>query len=202
MQNNHIIDLESDSDESSIAPIRTVVANVGWIRIETSNGSINGLKIKVLGQPKVLRRHQTVLRNGRVHVYDPSRADKATFKSKVRLLLNAAGITERTVLESHHLQAEAFFLMQRPLNHFINNNPENNLRGSAPSFFVDLAGDTDNLLKFLMDATEDIIFENDRRVETLKATKVYAPGREGCTVVEYTKIGNPEMDAIVRYCNN
>ena len=95
MQNEQIIDLDSDTDESDNGPTNaTHVANVGWIRAEMNGGSIVGLKMKVFGPPKVLRRHQTVLRNGRVHVFNPSRADKTAFAAKVHLLLSADGIIE------------------------------------------------------------------------------------------------------------
>ena len=206
MDNNQIINLDSDTDNSEYSdagpPSATHVANVSWIRAETKEDSIVSLKLKVFGQPKVLRRHQTMLRNGRVHVYNPSRADKVAFAFKVRVLLNAAKIFERTVFEKEHLKAEAFFAMPRPLSHFLGNNPANALRSTAPSFFVKSAGDTDNFLKNLLDPTEDVIFDNDRRVETLKTTKFYAKGREGYTVVTYSKISSADVCAIVRYCNN
>jgi len=137
MPKQRIIDLDSDSDESINEPANaTHVPNVGWIRAETTGGSIVGLKMKVLGQPKVLRRHQTILRQGRVHVFNPSRSDKAAFASKVRILMNAARIRyDFTVLESNHLRVTAFFMMQRPLSNFVGNDPENALRETAAPFF-------------------------------------------------------------------
>lgn len=202
MPNHQFIDLDSDSDESVNLPANaTHVPNVGWIRAEMTGGSIVGLKMKVVGQPKVLRRHQTILRNGRVHVFNPSRADKAAFATKVRILLNAARIPfGLTVLQSNHLRVDAFFLMQRPLSNFIGNNPENALREEASPFFANSASDVDNLLKFVLDATEGLVFENDRLVETVTATKCLAEGREGYTIVEYSKIGNNDMGAIVMNC--
>ena len=132
---NHqeIIDLYSGSDKSITLPANaTHVPNVGWIRAEMEGGSIVGLKMKVIGQPKVLRRHQTFLRNGRVHVFNPSRNDNTAFASKVRMLLEAARIRFNfTVLQSNHLCVNAFLLMQRPLSDFKGNNPENALRNMA-----------------------------------------------------------------------
>jgi len=120
------------------------------------------IKIVVPGIPKSQKRH----RFGRGFTYDPSKQDKTTFLSLVR-----EQAPEHPILGPIALKVR--FTMPRPKKHFKSGKHFNSLKHDAP-YYHTYRPDTDNLLKFVMDALgREIFFKDDSQVSQIKAMKVY-----------------------------
>jgi Holliday junction resolvase RusA-like endonuclease len=105
---------------------------------------------------------------GRAVVYDPSQASKRAFRRAVLLALNELGIVEFPVFQDQqHLK------IQLNCTFYLHNE----------------AKDVDNLLKFVMDALESVIYQNDRVVFETHLKKVKVPQQEEFTKIEVRDIG-------------
>jgi Holliday junction resolvase RusA-like endonuclease len=86
------------------------------------------------------------------------------------------------------VQVDITFQMRRPLNHFVGNKRNNHLKDryvdTGPSFTT-VGGDLDNLGKFIFDALEGTIYQNDSQVTKATMQKVWDDEGEckGATVV-------------------
>ena len=86
------------------------------------------------------------------------------------------------------IAADMKFFMRRPNDHFKSKNRSNSLKTNLP-FAHTAKPDVDNLIKFMLDAMNKIVYEDDKQVVKLTACKLYdSEGKcEGRTVVEVTK---------------
>ena len=76
---------------------------------------------------------------------------------------------------NHTLAVSILFCMKRPKNHFVSGRPgPGRLRATAPSQSCSrMRTDVDNLAKFVLDALNGVLYEDDRQIASLHVTKLY-----------------------------
>jgi len=140
------------------------------------------LRFTIRGAPRALARHRT----GRGFTYNPSRPAQDSFRACLLELLPRAhrptilddvGESERPpeLLFPRHeyLKMSLVFRLRRPKSHFVGGRPgRGRLRPSAPGRLHRGRADVDNLAKFVMDALNGLVYEDDRQVVHLDAIKV------------------------------
>ena len=139
--------------------------------------------IVVLGKPVPQKRHRYSFKKGGVRNYDPSFTDKKKFKSKVcefapkRLLKGAISLS-------------LSFYMPRPKHHYRTGKFHHLLKDGSPTLHI-VKPDIDNLSKFVMDALQGIIWDDDCYIYSLEARKVYSDKPR--TEIEYWQIKKREV---------
>jgi Holliday junction resolvase RusA-like endonuclease len=114
-----------------------------------SLNDIRTLYATVIGSPAVQARPRMNTRNGRVHIYDPSARSKRAFKRAMRQALQELGIVAFPIfLPTSHLKLKATF--------FLSNEGK----------------DVDNMLKYLMDALQSVVYGNDAGIYDIETKKV------------------------------
>ena len=137
-------------------------------------------KLEVAGVPMAQARPRRG-RNG--SFYNPKNKDMACFKAEIGdrvdgLVFNA----------DQPVAVDMKFFMRRPNDHFKSKNRSNSLKMNLP-FAHTAKPDVDDLIKFMLDALNKIVYEDEKQVVKLTACKLSASeGKcEGRTVVEVTK---------------
>ena len=134
----------------------------------------------IRGNPLPLRRHRT----SRGFTYNPSAAAQKSFREAVENTLSrttASGeknprSAHTPLWDSHHtLAVSIIFRMKRPKIHFVGGKPgPGRLRPTAPKQSCsNMRTDVDNLAKFVLDSLTGVIYEDDRQIASLHATKIY-----------------------------
>ena len=117
------------------------------------------LEIEVRGEPRVQERMRLNNQGIAARLYDPSARLKTQFKQAVRDALTDLGISAFPFYGHHPITIRFVF-------------------GVA-----NMARDIDNLLKFVMDALETVVYGNDRMVVGLVAVKRHTPV-DGFTLIQ------------------
>jgi Holliday junction resolvase RusA-like endonuclease len=156
-------------------------------------------KFSVKGNPKTQLRYN-IGRGG--NSFDPSKKDKLAFRSKVEEMLSLHGNQLPHFPSSIILSITVIFRIRRPNNHFVGNKRESaTLKTSAPPPLSVTKCDVDNLVKFVMDALNTLLYEDDKQVAAVHAFRLYdSDGTcEGSTAVHLTPIVNafPSCDGII-----
>ena len=74
---------------------------------------------------------------------------------------------------TEHLAVTMIFRMKRPKSHFVNSKPgPGRLKEKSPSQLSPIRSDVDNLTKFVLDSMNGLIYEDDRQVTSIHATKI------------------------------
>ena len=136
----------------------------------------------ILGKPVSQKRHRYSFRNGKVRNYDPSFTDKKKFKSKV-LEFNPNKIPKGNIILC------ITFYMPRPKNHYRTGKYSHLLKKDSPKLHI-VKPDIDNLAKFVMDAMQGILWDDDCYVCALEARKVYSDKPR--TEIEYWQLKEKE----------
>lgn len=128
------------------------------------------LSFCVGGKPVPLVRHRTTGHRGKFpKTYNPSAPKQAAFRRAVAHVL-----PEGFAPLPDFLEMRLIFRMRRPRAHFVNRRAgPDRLRPDAPPLVYDGASDVDNLAKFVMDALNEVLYEDDRQIVSLSASKVY-----------------------------
>ena len=114
--------------------------------------------------PTSLKRHRHT-RSG--HSYDPSAKDKLAFVNKVELPEEIFHGPLRVTLDFYEI---------RPKSHFRTGKYAGELKASAPKYNTSRR-DVDNLCKFILDALNKRLYDDDSQVVELHSTKRWAPDR-------------------------
>jgi Holliday junction resolvase RusA-like endonuclease len=120
------------------------------LAVSNSDGKVLSVDIHVDGEPRVQERPRHCHRGSKHWVYDPTKELKAEFREVVKAAFTDLGIHD-------------FPLFGVPLKYIIVfgvSNPEK---------------DVDNLLKFVMDALETVIYANDNKVRKVDMEANFAP---------------------------
>mmetsp|Transcript_18073 Transcript_18073/g.43748 ORF Transcript_18073/g.43748 Transcript_18073/m.43748 type:complete len:425 (-) Transcript_18073:244-1518(-) len=204
------------SDESD--PVMIVKKNLD----DSNHHQVSKLRFKVRGNPRPLQRHRT----SRGFMYNPSLKYQRSFERVVvdDLLVGRDDTSDDdTLIESRdrirrlssslvsypvfgpneYLAMTLVFKMKRPLSHFINNRPgPGRLKPTAPGMMSStIRTDIDNLVKFVLDSMNSVLYEDDRQVTSIQATKVFDNDDtcDGSIELCIHKIDNDdEMDEIIR----
>ena len=138
----------------------------------------NLITFRVPGKPIALKRHRSS-RNG--HMYDPSANDKKVFLSKIQ-----CHAPLRPISSKYALIVRATFVMPRPKKHFRTGRFSEELRKDAPCIHTSTP-DIDNLAKFILDAMNEVFYEDDSQIYNLQCDKKYGAGnddRKGYTDIQ------------------
>lgn len=135
-----------------------------------STQGVSLLHFKVRGNPRPLRRHRT--NAGRI--YNPSEKLQESFREAVRELLFSKLKLQPPIFEADEiLVMTIIFRLKRPKKHFIGGKPgPDRMRESAPPQTSQTRTDVDNLVKFVFDSMNEILYQDDRQIMSLQVAKV------------------------------
>ena len=122
--------------------------------------------IVVPGTPLPQKRHRSSFRSGKIRNYDPSAKDKKKFK------VIAGVLAPRSALKGD-ISLNVTFYMPRPKTHRRTGKYSKLLKKDAP-LWHSIKPDIDNLVKFVMDALQGILWEDDCKIVSLEARKLYS----------------------------
>ena len=126
-------------------------------------------------KPLSQQRHKARRAGNRVFMYDPSSKDKEKFKKE------CAKFEPKHPLEGA-LSVSMTFSMPRPKSHYRTGKNSHLLKKADSSGPVSKP-DTDNLIKFYLDAMTGSFWKDDAQVCTIEASKIYS--EEGLIEIEY-----------------
>tara|TARA_Y100001963_G_C6773707_1_gene446242 strand:- start:1328 stop:1825 length:498 start_codon:yes stop_codon:yes gene_type:complete len=138
----------------------------------------------ILGKPVAQKRHRYTFKKGFARNYDPSFTDKKKFKAKV------LEFAPYNILKGSIVLCITFH-MPRPKNHYRTGKFSHLLKKDSPNLHI-VKPDIDNLVKFVMDAMQGILWNDDCCISALEARKVYSDKPR--TEIEYWKINEREMN--------
>ena len=157
------------------------------------------------GAPHAQRRARIkIIRRGRIPVPQISNGSDREKLLLQRLLRNALpGLQNPLFFLQQPLHVDLFFFMPRPQAHFSQENGE--IPRSA-EFLRDRhitqhhinTPDADNMVKFVFDALEGIIYRNDSRIVSFKVIKMY-DNEDECKGRTYIKVSKAPFHAHLQY---
>lgn len=135
--------------------------------------SIEAMDLIIMGEPKAQKRHRSVKMEKRVgdkihtmvRQYDPSQSDKGDFLSILQK--NAPGKPFDCPIK---LDIKLFFT--RPKSHYRTGKNAHVLKDNPKTWHVSKP-DTDNCVKFIMDALNKIFWRDDSLICNISITKMY-----------------------------
>mmetsp|Transcript_22761 Transcript_22761/g.67291 ORF Transcript_22761/g.67291 Transcript_22761/m.67291 type:complete len:329 (-) Transcript_22761:12-998(-) len=141
---------------------------------EDSNSHVarrKGIKFTVRGKPRPLQRHRT----SKGFMYNPSSKAQKSFRDVVSSMLetNNSDAKEPFFSEEDFIAVYILFHLARPKAHFIGRKPgPGRLRSNSPVWLHHTRVDVDNLAKFVLDSLNELMYEDDRQVVLLQASKI------------------------------
>jgi Holliday junction resolvase RusA-like endonuclease len=129
----------------------------------------NSLDFTVYSAPRALRRSVFVARLRRA--VNPDRRLIEQFREEMRQILANVTLPYFYNMESR-VYIGITFRVRRPNHHFVNSDRSNALKLA----FVNVRGtrgDIDNMVKFVMDASNMVLYVDDRQVTCLYANKIW-----------------------------
>jgi Holliday junction resolvase RusA-like endonuclease len=180
-----------------------------------SNNSkqISKMRFKIHGNPRPLQRHRT----SRGHMYNPSLKYQKSFLNAYQNLTdddeqhnidmnikngNDYDYDDTPLFDANkYLAITIIFRMKRPKSHFINNKPGlGRIKKKALSQLLPIRTDVDNLAKFVLDSMNGVLYEDDKQIMSLHATKLLDNVGlcEGSTEIYIRTInGDVDMEKII-----
>lgn len=139
---------------------------------ECKSKRISNLRFEICGSPRPLQRHRT----SRFHTYNPSVKYQESFQDALKKLMfdfHIESIDTPLFDATEYLEMTIIFRMKRPKSHFVNNKPgPGRLKEKAPSQLSSIRTDVDNLSKFVLDSMNGVMYEDDRQIISIHATKL------------------------------
>lgn len=133
---------------------------------------ISNLRFKICGNPRPLQRHRT----SRFRTYNPSVKYQKSFQDALQKLVfdfDSRGMDYPLFDASEYLAMTIIFRMKRPKNHFVNNRPgPGRLKEKSPPQLSSIRSDVDNMTKFVLDSMNGLMYEDDRQITSIHATKL------------------------------
>lgn len=126
-------------------------------------------------EPVSLKRHRHRLKGG---TYDPSKKDKEDF---VKLIDN---LPENKM--SRPIRCSLHFYCKRPKSHYRTGKNSNLLKDTAPKYNTNNK-DLDNMVKFVLDALNDKLYEDDCLIFEINCIKTYSDN-DGYIYLKFTEI--------------
>jgi len=161
------------------------------------DGSLLAVRFKVRGNPRPLVRHRTA----RGIVYSPSSGLQESFRDRVFQIMASEGKNLAAPLfrEEDCLVMSVVLRMKRPKSHFVASRPgPDRLKATAPKAISQSRTDVDNLVKFVMDSMNQVLYPDDRQIASLHVTKVLDNEGlcEGSTEIYLRAIGEEDFDVV------
>lgn len=178
-------------DESDALELEFESAN------SNSTQGASKLRFKVRGNPRPLRRHRTSF--GRM--YNPSEGLQNSFRDVVRrLIFSGSDLEEPLFGGDETLVMTIIFRLKRPKKDFIGGKPgPDRMRPTAPSQTAQTRTDVDNLVKFVFDSMNTILYEDDRQIMSVHVVKVLDNEGmcEGSTEVLLQSITDDDVESLM-----
>jgi Holliday junction resolvase RusA-like endonuclease len=134
------------------------------------DGEMNSFSLTVVYAPRALRRSKFVL--SRMYAVNPDSRELATFKELLKKSFEEGKTFPYYASKDTPIYLAITFRMRRPNSHYVNANRTNRIK-SRFATAVPTKMDLDNMVKFVMDAANTIIYHDDKQVTHLIANKVY-----------------------------
>ena len=157
------------------------------------------------GAPRPQRRLGVrIFRRGRIPIAQPYNRSEAEKRLLQGLLRNALpGLHNPIFFLQQPLHVDVFFFMPRPQAHFLQ---QNGRTQRSAEFLRDgnihqhhlFTPDADNMIKFLFDALEGIVYQNDSRIVSIKCLKSY-DNYGHCNGRTYIKISKAPFHMHLQY---
>ena len=189
-----LVEKKKRKKKKTNTPIHWIMDSAEWsieMKDDTQSEEPKLFHWAVGGNPLPLRRHRT----SRGFMYNPSASAQLSFQNITEQIMSNLTVGTRKVVNetlqplfsaNQPLVLTLVFRMKRPNKHFVSSKPgPGRLRENAPSPVAITRTDVDNLAKFVMDSMNGILYEDDRQIASLHATKIYdSEGYcQGCTEV-------------------
>lgn len=129
------------------------------------------------GNPIPKKRHRSCLRHGKIHSYDEQYDDKTTVAWKLETqLIHASRCTNSKISEeAQSLKGSDYFEVS--MEFYISvpeSTPTTKRNQMLWSSHAIVKPDLDNMVKFYLDAGNKILWDDDKKIVDLRATKVYS----------------------------
>lgn len=131
------------------------------------------LKFKVDYKPTPLKRPRLTKIGGKPVIYDASKKEKKDW-------LDLARIFSPDKPFDGPLRMHLEFYFPRPKNHYRTGKYSDQLKPTAPHIHTNMP-DVDNLSKFILDAMNEVFYEDDRQVVELNSHKEYVNDKNNTT---------------------
>ena len=139
------------------------------------------IKIIVEGDPIPKARHRLTTIHGYARQYDPQQKDKENFIRKLKKLTNFKEYINQPLEVDLTFHLNAIFGPSKP---------ESNMRlwgYTLPKKKPDI----DNLVKFVLDCGNGVLWEDDRLIVELSSKKIFS--KNPCTIISIKMLQYPEM---------
>ena len=156
------------------------------------------LSFTVIGNPNTLQRHR--FSNVTRKMYNPSAKKQKDFRSLVRKNLQMDEQNVPFFKEGTYLSISLVFKMQRPKNHFSRSDPETKkLKKNAPTLYHVARKDLDNMIKFVLDSLNGLLYEDDSHIATINACKIYTneDNNVGSTQVKLREVSDNVLEVMI-----
>lgn len=126
-------------------------------------------------EPVSLKRHRHRLKGG---TYDPSKKDKDDFIKAID------DLPEQKM--DKPIKCSLNFYCKRPKTHYKTGKNSHILKDSSPKYNTNNK-DLDNMVKFVLDALNDKLYNDDCQIVEINCKKMYADG-DGCIEMSFEEI--------------
>ena len=133
---------------------------------ENLKGRIKMIEMVINGNPIPQKRHRYRRTSNRIISYDPNSGDNQAFAMQL-----ASKMTSKPFDEP--LCVEMIFYMKRPKNHFRTGKYSHKLKKGIEEDHSKKP-DVDNLVKFVMDSGNKIVWKDDCCISQLRTMKLYS----------------------------
>ncbi len=146
------------------------LVNDDKIEVEYTNGKLSLFHFKVRGNPKPLVRHRTA----KGHMYSPSAVYRDAFRDELIKIIALQDILESPLFQNDDsLSVSVVLRMKRPTNHFVaSKRGPDRLKATAPRGIGQFRSDVDNMVKFLLDAMNTMVYPDDRQICCLRVIRI------------------------------
>lgn len=132
--------------------------------------------IEIPGIPVPLQRHRSFLKKGKIGQFDSQVKEKLIFQKKIVHLLAAANVDIPSLLSKEFHEVHLTFELPFPRSKIKKDMPP---LDSIPHISKP---DIDNLIKFVLDCGNGLLWVDDRKIVYLTAEKVYSKSPK--TIIE------------------
>jgi Holliday junction resolvase RusA-like endonuclease len=166
-----------------------------FMEVQSTSGT--AISFVMAGNPPVQERHRIALRSNTGAwrpfpvIYDPSSAKKKDYAAQVRTAMVDYGLAHPYFDTEHAITLEVTFVLPRRKKDWIKRAGFFQLTSAALTF--PRGKDVDNMLKFVMDALQGVLFANDVTITKVIATKLYPEKADarGWTEVQFSTSSQP-----------
>jgi hypothetical protein len=132
--------------------------------------AISHLRMKVRGNPRPLQRH----RSSRGFMYNPSEPMQESFRTVFKERVFSDETVPLPLFDTDKILVMTIvFRLRRPRNHFVGNKAgPGRMRPNAPAATSQTRTDVDNLIKFVLDSMNEIMYQDDLQIMSIHATKL------------------------------